>query len=208
MTEEAPIQYNLYDPTAGDLSLAFLNTVNWRGQAEPEEILNRWEDLLAWAGEAGLVNSAERSSLAACVEADPQQARRALANAKNLRENLYKIFLAIISGELPGKDEMETFNAALQLALAQREIQAGAGNPHWAWKDAAQNPEAMLWPVLLAAAELLVSDDLDRIHRCANETCGWMFIDRSRNGSRKWCSSQSCGNRIRVRAFYARNKEK
>ena len=63
-----------------------------------------------------------------------------------------------------------------------------------------------LWPVLRSAAALLTSDDIARIRECAAERCAWLFIDHSRNRSRRWCDMRDCGNRAKARRHYARAK--
>jgi len=60
--------------------------------------------------------------------------------------------------------------------------------------------------VARSAAELLTSQKLGRVKVCAGEGCGWIFLDESRNGSRRWCDSRDCGNRERVRRHLARRR--
>jgi len=55
--------------------------------------------------------------------------------------------------------------------------------------------EAILWPIAGSAGELLTSDDLGRVRQCGGKTCRWMFVDRSKNRSRRWCDMKVCGNR-------------
>ena len=64
----------------------------------------------------------------------------------------------------------------------------------------------MLWPVARSAADLLTSDDLGRVRECAGERCNWLFIDRSKNHSRRWCDMQDCGNVAKVRRYRSRKQ--
>src|SRR5207302_22567 len=66
--------------------------------------------------------------------------------------------------------------------------------------------DRMLWPVIRSAADLLVSGEAQRVRRCASETCDWLFLDTSRNHSRRWCDMSGCGNRAKARRHYARAK--
>jgi predicted RNA-binding Zn ribbon-like protein len=75
----------------------------------------------------------------------------------------------------------------------------------WAW-EAGTEAERVLWGVARSAANLLVSSDLDRVKVCDGPGCGWMFLDGSRNRSRRWCDSRDCGNRERVRQHLARKR--
>jgi len=66
--------------------------------------------------------------------------------------------------------------------------------------------EAILWPIAGSAGELLTSDDLGRVRQCGGKTCRWMFVDRSKNRSRRWCDLKVCGNRTKARKLYRRKK--
>jgi predicted RNA-binding Zn ribbon-like protein len=65
----------------------------------------------------------------------------------------------------------------------------------------------MLWPIVGSAAELLASDNLPLVRACSSKTCQWFFLDTSKNHRRRWCSMKLCGNRAKVRKFYARQRE-
>ena len=65
--------------------------------------------------------------------------------------------------------------------------------------------DQVLWPVAQSAAELLVQGSLERIRECPGQgTCGWLFLDLSKNASRRWCDMRVCGNRAKARRHYAR----
>ena len=66
---------------------------------------------------------------------------------------------------------------------------------------------AQLAPVLWSAGDLLTGGRLDRVRRCANPDCGWLFVDDSRAGKRRWCSMSSCGNRAKARRHYHKTKD-
>jgi predicted RNA-binding Zn ribbon-like protein len=74
----------------------------------------------------------------------------------------------------------------------------------WDWPDAGSRLDSPLWPVGRAAAALLTSGDLSRLRQCGGERCGWLFLDRSRNRSRHWCTMEDCGNVSKVRRFRQR----
>jgi predicted RNA-binding Zn ribbon-like protein len=76
----------------------------------------------------------------------------------------------------------------------------------WDWVDKPHDLDCMLWPVVRSAADYLVSDDLDTVRVCASDSCNWLFIDTSKNHSRRWCNMKSCGNREKARRFYTRKK--
>jgi len=196
----------LYDSSGGSLGLNFLNTQNWIHSGEPEEMLNRYDDFLLWSFEAGVISADEREVLSARAAADPAQAALALRAIHEIRSALYKIIARLIEAQQPDPRDLERFNMALKGALSHRRIEFASPAMRWTFQAEPLPFEYPLWPVLLAAADFLASTDTARVHMCANPTCGWVFLDRSRNGTRKWCSSTSCGNRLRVRQYYARKR--
>jgi predicted RNA-binding Zn ribbon-like protein len=76
----------------------------------------------------------------------------------------------------------------------------------WLWTDVDEHLTSILWPVARAATTLLTSPDLARVRECAGDPCGWLFLDVSKNGSRRWCDMADCGNRAKARRYRARRK--
>jgi len=66
--------------------------------------------------------------------------------------------------------------------------------------------ERPLWEIAHSAADLLTSGDQERVKECASTTCEWVFLDKSRNRSRRWCDMSDCGNRAKARRFQARKR--
>src|SRR2546429_8115106 len=170
---------------AGSLCLDFVNTVDPRHATPREERLPDYAAVLDWARQAG-------------IEASPLttgDASRAHAQAIALRETLYAIFGAVARGEAPPADALRLLND--ELARRPREITNGL-----AWAPSADD---VLGPVVWSAAELLTSGPLERVRECpGDDTCGWLFLDTSRNGSRRWCDMRTCGNRAKARRHYRR----
>jgi len=205
--EEIQVENSLYDDDGGDLSINFTNTVNWRGDdAAREDNLGTYQDVLVWCDEAGLLDGAERARLVERSQADPAGAETALVEIREIREVIYRILRNLGEAQLPSPADQSLFNDTLHRALGHRRLDIQPAHARWAWRSHSDDLTAPIWPVVLAAADLAVSDDLAKVHTCSNEACGWMFLDRSRNQSRKWCSSESCGNRARVRKFYQHSK--
>ncbi len=129
-----------------------------------------------------------------------------LAQALILREALSGIFSAIAQGDAPDSSELATLSSAYRAAQSQVGIGATPKGfaLDWQKKEALDYP---LWPVARSAVEVLVSPEVKWVHVCEGEDCGWLFLDMSRNHSRRWCDSQDCGNRVRVRRHYQRGRE-
>ena len=77
------------------------------------------------------------------------------------------------------------------------------------WEPVAEadDLQTLLWPVVWSAVELLTGGPVERVRECDNDPCGWLFVDMSRNRSRRWCDMRDCGNRVKARRHYARTKQ-
>lgn len=180
-----------YKFLGGHLALDFVNTVGGRTHTSAakyvvdRERLASADDLHAWAVEAGIATKrrAEASVL-----------KRAIA----LREALYRIFRS----RKASADDLEILNRELANARAHERIGAKLAIE---WTDA-DAPDHILRVIARAAVELLTSDRLDRVRQCGGESCGWLFLDTSRNRSRQWCDMADCGNVAKVRRFRERQR--
>jgi len=174
-----------------DLCLDFANTRYWRGQATHTETLNAPQDLAVWAKCTGKAPS-------------PREFEKAL----DLREALYRLFDANAERRPPAQHDLETLNRALAAAPARSSLKRGRDG-RYAWEVEAKSGTAlaMLAPVLWSAGDLLAGPRLDRVRKCANPECGWLFLDDSRAGKRRWCSMSACGNRAKARRHYHKSKE-
>lgn len=200
---------------AGHPALDLVNTVDWRWDPDRErwqpqrreDQLDGFESLVRWARQAGLVTAAEAGSLRTDARRAPRAASRALGRARRVREVLGRVFEAAGRGRQPEAADLGRLNAVVVAALRHRRLEARGARYAWSWTATGERSlEAVLSPIVLAAAELLISPQRTRIRACAAEDCGWLFIDTSRAGRRRWCSMQSCGNRAKARRFYARSK--
>jgi predicted RNA-binding Zn ribbon-like protein len=182
-----------------ELCLDFTNTVDgWRG--EPKERLNDYTDLLDWAVQAGSISSEQAQQLSKVAQANPQQAADTLTQARVMREALFRIFIAISNDDSPDDDDMTLFNRELSRAMAHAQINQHGEHFDWAWQDAGGDLSSVLWEVLHSAANLLTTPDrLQWIHQCSSERCDWLFIDTTKNHSRRWCDMKTCGNLHKVR---------
>jgi predicted RNA-binding Zn ribbon-like protein len=123
-----------------------------------------------------------------------------------LREVIYRTFSALAAQRQPTLSDLAALNRALRDALPRLELRPSAGGFEWTWASARDDLDWMLWPIIRSAAELLTSEDLDRVRECAREGCDWLFVDTSKNRSRRWCSMNLCGSRVKARRYYRRRK--
>jgi predicted RNA-binding Zn ribbon-like protein len=188
----------------GRLCLDFVNTVDEYGTHQ-EDKLGAYADLAWWGLHAGALAEADAAPLFALAAAEPARAAAVHARAVEMREALFRIFAAARSGDALDAAHLAVLNRELQGALARQRVMADGREFAFGWDDAPAL-ERVLWPVVRDAAELLVSGDLRRVGKCCGETCDWLYLDTSRNRSRRWCDMQSCGNRAKARRHYHRAK--
>ena len=192
--------------TGERLCLAFANTASARDTDTLNERLHSYEDLLAWGKREGVLPGPSAAQLAEVARSNPRQALGALHTARELREALYRIFTAHADGRDPAAEDLALLNRALAQAIPHLQLSARAGTFVWEWDENALDLHRLLWPVARSAADLLTSDDLARVRECAGEHCNWLFIDRSKNHSRRWCDMQDCGNVAKVRRYRSRKQ--
>jgi predicted RNA-binding Zn ribbon-like protein len=185
-----------------------VNTVGWRLTDRPSEYLRSYEDLLSWGRQAGLLVPEETEALSRQAMLDPEGAQETLSRALALREAIHRAISAVIVGETQDESELSAFNRELSIALSRLRVKPAGGTYGWDWSGADGGPplDSPLWPVARSAAELLTSTKLGKVKVCAGKGCGWVFLDESRNGSRRWCDSRDCGNRERVRRHLTRKR--
>jgi predicted RNA-binding Zn ribbon-like protein len=190
----------------GALCLDFTNTAGWRGQPDSPGVLRDYEDLVAWAEHAGALSEKERRDLLRAVEAEPGKAAAAHRWAIALREAIYRIFSASAADRPAEPGDVDLLNEAVDDAYRHLCLVPVAGGFVWEWRDAEGALELPLWKVARSAADLLVSTELERVRECAGEKCDWLFLDASRNQSRRWCDMAACGNRAKAQRNYARRR--
>ena len=194
-----------FEFVGGELCLDFANTLSGTREC-PRERLKTYQDLLAWGRQAGILNDDDLSYLGRLAAEHPRKAAAALAEAVALREALFRIIGAVTGGSRPAERDLATLNAALPRALNHLRVAPRTSGCQWEWAGEEGAMDRMLWPIARSAADLLVSSEVQRVRRCAGETCDWLFLDTTRNRSRRWCDMSSCGNRAKARRHYARKK--
>lgn len=189
---------------AGHPALDFANTAErWDDGVPAGEKLNAYDDLVAWSEGAGLIDRPVARRLLAEAVRHPRDASGALAKARTLRSLVYRLFAQSGEGRRAVAADLDRLNAALASCLPHRRLAATAGGFEWGW-DGSIVLDRPLWPVLQAAATLLVSERLPRVRVCGGERCHWLFLDETKNHSRRWCDMSVCGNRAKARRHYQR----
>jgi predicted RNA-binding Zn ribbon-like protein len=200
---------HVFDLTGGHLVLDFVNTVGGMRGVKPREHLHGLADLVAFGRQTGALSAHLAERVAAEAHRRPEEAAAALAAAVALREALYRIFFDRSEGRRPRSADLDAVNAALARALPHRRLVEEDGGMAFGWDEAAEL-DAVLWRVADAAAALLTSGDASRVRVCgmhADDECSWLFLDRTKGRTRRWCSMKDCGNRAKARRHYAKVKQ-
>ena len=195
------------------LCLDFLNTLHDAGAEYPEEELSSNADLAGWAAQAGILSASEAGRLQAralrnYVQLKLLGKKRASLrdDARALREALRQMFQrAARDGKVAPRD-VETLNLLLERFPAAGRIERSNGDWTMNWESQAGGAEKIFYAIVKSAAELVATGRWRAVRECASDTCTWMFLDTSKNHSRRWCEMARCGNRYKVHRFRARSR--
>ena len=189
----------------GHLALDLVNTVSWRQDPDQwRENLAVPLDLLTWAQRAAVVHEPHLTAIRLAIAEDPRTAERVLRRVHELREQLY-LHLADCIDDRGGEHQIRK-GSPLHRAFADAVTASRLAGTPARWTLEARVPLDLPRVLALHALDLVQTMPLDRLRRCDDDGCGWLFLDTTRNHSRRWCSSSDCGNRDRARRHYARGR--
>jgi predicted RNA-binding Zn ribbon-like protein len=198
---KSPFEY-----TGGNLALDFVNTIDSRGSEQRNELLTDYGRIVRWAEGAEVIGGKTADRLRRLAGEVPGQAQGVLRHAIQLREAIHDIFAAVVERRgIPGT-ALARLNASVRIAAEHARIAHANRRFTWEWVLPDDSLDSILWPVARAASELLTSDDLVYVGRCASDPCGWLFLDQTKNHRRRWCEMKTCGNRDKARRYYQRQK--
>lgn len=193
--------FSTVHPLHERLCLDYVNSTP--NHSDPSEnYLNTYADLVSWSLYVKLLSESEAQRLADTASSQPSQASAIYEKAIILREAIYRILSGIVQDQAPQAVDVEILNAALSEAMAHMRLKPAEKGFVWEWET--DSLEFMLWQAAWSAGELLRSDDLKYLRKC--EGCDWLFLDTSRNHSRRWCDMKTCGNRAKARRHYERTR--
>lgn len=187
------------------LCLDYLNTIRHRFKDPVESYLLDINDLLYWGVEkVQLLDGEQYALMEQRAVAQPEAAAAFFTEAMNIRQLLDKIFYPISQKATPAPDDLAAFNAALRFYRGHEEVYPlGRGygvSRDWECGDFHQ----LIAPIVSSAFDLLTSSSLERVGACPG--CGWVYLDVTKNGKRRWCSMEGCGSAAKAREYYHRCK--
>ncbi len=190
--------------SGGALALDFANTVGGTHVSPTHDHLRNYGDVTRFAVLAGGLQPVVAKRLLQRAEQDPRRAAAVYELGNALRESIWAVFSALASGESPRDADLALIGDAAAAGAARSRLVVDKDGVGWSLPSDSDDLERPLWDIARSAAELLTSGDHDRIKECASTTCEWVFLDRSRNRSRRWCDMSDCGNRAKARRFQAK----
>jgi predicted RNA-binding Zn ribbon-like protein len=188
---------------AGHPVLDLVNTLDWRfRETGPEELLNTYEDLLQFSEQSMLLTTRQAQRLR--MVSAPVAAKIA-QSTRDLREATSQILYAIMDARTPPIDAIKKLNQQIQNAQANRSLQWSQSRLELNWSTTEPDAQLPLWLLAQSAADLLTGETMQRLRSCDNPECRWLFLDTSKNHTRRWCDMKICGNRMKARRFKAQH---
>jgi predicted RNA-binding Zn ribbon-like protein len=198
--------FKAHDLVSGHVAIDLANTVTAR-KAEPSDWLSSYDALIGWAAHTGQFSKGDLVALSELARRDPVGARAALTRMKLLREALCRVLYAIVAEDEPKRSDLAEIDKARVAAAsaAKLAMRGGAAQTAWTAKDSGLD---MIGHVVVSEAlELLRDEKLARLRICDGDHCGWLFLDLSKNASRRWCDMATCGNVAKARRFQKRRRK-
>jgi predicted RNA-binding Zn ribbon-like protein len=189
---------------AGDAAVDFVNSVSERVGPNPGEQLHSYPELLYWLRRCGLLSPDEAAKLYGLSRRQPEAAAAALQSALHFRDAAWRLLAGTVRGHAPAGADLTEVNRVIRGALAHVELIGDANGYRLASSGAQADFEQALWPAARSLAAFMTSADVGALRLCASDTCGWLFVDRSRNKMRRWCRMDDCGNRAKQRRHRSR----
>jgi predicted RNA-binding Zn ribbon-like protein len=190
----------------GNLALDLANTRDTGPDGKPgfDRLLD-FEHVLAWAVRAGALSTEAAEDSASRAALRPAEAAAALGRARALRTDIFEVFDAIAQDHDPPNPSLDSLRGTQGEAIARGSLVRRGDAFVWDWSND-EDLQSVLWPVVHSAMELLTSRDLQRVKSCGR--CSWLFLDATKNRSRRWCSMEGCGTNEKSERFIARRRAK
>jgi predicted RNA-binding Zn ribbon-like protein len=198
------IHNELPEPAQGEeLFIAFANTLEYT-RAQAQEFLPDMDALLAWLHDHGLLSSRAQAAEAGRLRRDPAEASRRLERFRHLRAVLHAVTAEIAGDGPPSEESVQELNHILRHGLHYHQLRAGAGGARYAIAQVGDRLDQARATIAGSFAHFLADDAPSRLRVCANESCRYLFVDRSPTGRRRWCDMRTCGNQAKVARHRAR----
>jgi predicted RNA-binding Zn ribbon-like protein len=195
-----------YELIGGNAALDLVNTLDWRFRDDPppEELLKDYYDVGQFSAQSGLMSEAMARRLIRNVS--EAKAAQVVNSVLELREAAAKILYAAIEGDAPSGSAVKLLEKYFIEAREAQRLLWNGEKLAWELSQSPAPAELPLWMLSLRVAELMTSGEMQMLRSCGNDECRWLFLDTSKNHTRRWCDMKICGNRMKARRFKAQRR--
>jgi predicted RNA-binding Zn ribbon-like protein len=189
-----------FELVGGDAVLDFLNTIHDWTVPEPRDYIPTFAEALRFAEAAGVLTRGEARRFVT-PSGGPE-----LRRLRELRALLERIFRAVVKERAPSPEDLAALAEEAATAARVARLRSERGHVVRAIDPQAAGAATLHARLAEGAVALLTSERLARIGACPS--CGWFFLDTTKNRSRRWCSMAMCGNAAKSRSYYWRTKRR
>ncbi len=194
-----------FELVGGHPALDLVNTLDWRFRdSGPEELMTDYGDMVRFAEQSGLMSNAQARRL--IRNTSETKAAQVVAAVRGLREAAAQVLYAALEDDVAPASAVAQLESCFKAAQKAQRLHWTGARLAWELPQSASLPELPLWLLSLSAAELMTSDEMERVRACGNAECRWLFLDTSKNHTRRWCDMKICGNRMKARRFKAQHR--
>ena len=183
----------------------FTNTVHSRTEEDTYDYINSYTDIIDWSERVKLLPYKRLKKLKEYAEGHKKEAERTLDEILKNRELLYEVFASVTRNKNPEGSILGQFNESLSDSLSKLRFHINKRNITVAWEENTLDLMEPLWVIYKNAFDIITSTPVNRIKEC--KSCGWLFLDKSKNNSRTWCNMQSCGSIVKSKRYYYNTKK-
>jgi predicted RNA-binding Zn ribbon-like protein len=188
----------------GTLCLDYVNTIPDRFDGTDRDLVPTVNDLVYWARKVELLDNTEASALEKAAASNERKTKEFFGEAIQLRSLIYSLFHPISQQQRLKNADLDQFNKFVTKYFPYLQLTLDRDGFSERWRFDTNDFYSITAPIVKSAYELLLSDRLHRVKQCPN--CGWLFLDATKNGKRRWCSMQDCGNSVKALEYYYRKK--
>jgi predicted RNA-binding Zn ribbon-like protein len=194
-----------FELVGGHPALDLVNTLDWRFREEKlEELITDYRDLVRFAEQSGLMSNAQARRL--IRNTSESKGAQVVGAVRELREAAAQVLYAALDDDDAPASAVAQLESCFKAARKSQRLHRAGARLAWELPLSASLPELPLWLLALSAAELMTSDEMERVRACGNLECRWLFLDSSKNHTRRWCDMKICGNRMKARRFKAQHR--
>lgn len=195
-----------FELIGGHPALDLVNTLDWRFRENgPEELLASYDDLPRFAAQSNLVTGKQIRAM--LRDSTQGAAADALVSCRKLREAAAEIFYAAVDSRTPAASQIKIIERYFKQAREHQRLAWSGSRLAWEWTASEYSPDLPVWLLSISTARLLLSDEMRLLRACEKPDCRWLFLDTSKNHSRRWCDMKICGNRMKARRFKAQHRQ-